>query len=365
MANLGLPGITIDFKGLGTSAVDRGEKGTAVLIIKDDTDTTFTFAEYASVSDLTSTEEAKYTADNLEYINDVLEGTPLNLIVARMGTLDSLNDLLNSIKGYVPRNCWIAMADGDTDNHDAIVSFVKSQVTNNYKRYKALVYDATVTDDMHIVNFTNTYVTFADDRGKVSGNKAVPWLLGLLSGLSLSLSVISKSLTIFDSVTEPDDLEAAVNAGQFVLYNDEGTVKVARGVNSLITTGDNVTDDMKFILIVETMDLIYCDLYDTWKNSYKGKYKNYMDNQLLLVGAINAYFEGLETDLLLDPNYDNEAEIDVETQRLANVSKYGTETVNGWSDEEAMAMTYGTQVYLTANIKILNAMEDFTFTLYM
>jgi len=366
VADIGLPQISIVFEGLGVSAIQRGSKGTAVLIIKDDTDNTFTFAEYTSIADLTSEEIVKYSADNLQYLKDALEGTPEKLIVARMGVTDGvLTDLLAEIKGKVPMNCWIGIAGGDTADHDGLVSFVKSANTNDNKRYKALVFDATTPDCMHIVNFTNTNVTFEDDRDSQTGDKAIAYLLGYLAGLSLDISSIAKILSKFENVIEPADIEAAVNLGEFTLYNDEGEVRVARGVNSLVTTSEGVTDEMKFILIVEVMDLIYSDIYTTWKNFYKGKYKNSLDNQMLLISALNGYFKSLAMDNLLDPNFENRNTVDIEKQRIANYPKYGQEVVDSWTDEKVMQMTVGTSVYLKANIKILNTMEDLDFVIYM
>lgn len=366
MANIGSTVFNLIFKGLGTSAAARGSKGVAVLIIKDDTDKTFTFAEYTSVSDLTSAEIAKYTADNVQFITDCLEGTPLKLIVARMDIAGTIADILTLVKGKAPRNCWIGIADAITTDTDALVSFVKSSNANEKKKFKAFVFKATTSDDMHVVNFTNPKVTFTDTaRGLQTGDNAVPFLLGYLAGVPLSISSIAKVLSKFSSVEEPASLETAINAGEFVLMNDEGDVRVARGINSLITTGEGVTDDMKFILIVEVMDLMYTDIYTTWNSFYKGKYKNNADNQALLIGAINSYFTSLENENLLDNSYANVASVDIDSQRLANYSKYGEDVVIAWSDDYAKEMTYGTNVYLNANIKILNAMEDLEFIITM
>lgn len=374
MADIGMPEIDIIFKGLGASAVKRSSGGrVAVLIVKDDTDKTFTFAEYKSVTDLTSQEIAKYTTENAQYIKDCLEGAPAKLIVARMDktatvpdTSDILfADLLTKIKGKVPMNCWIGIAGAIKAETDALVSFVKASVQNEKKRYKALVYNATTSDDIHIVNLTNKKVTFKDDRGEQVGSKAVPYLLGYLAGLSLDMSAIAKVLQKFEIVEEPEDLEAAINKGEFILYNDEGEVRVARGVTSLVTTGQGVTDDMKFILIVEAMDMIYTDIYTTWKNFYKGKYKNSLDNQMLLIGAINSYFKALANDMILDSNFPNKSMINIEKQRLVNIPKYGEDEVNSWDDNKVMEMTFGTNVFLGGNIKILNAMEDFNFEISM
>ena len=365
MASIGIPKINIVFTGLGVSAIQRGQKGLAVLIIKDNTDDSFDFAEYRSIDDFTSLEQAKYTTVNMQYIKDCLEGTPLKLIVARMDTTGVLADMLSLIKGKVSMNCWIAMADALPADTADLVSWVKSNNTISKKRYKLLAYDAVASDDMHVVNYTNANVTFKDDRGPTTGDKAVPYLLGYLAGLSFDMSAPAKPLQKFESVVEPADLETVVNAGEFVLFNDEGDVRVVRGVNSLVTTGQGITDDMKFILIVEQMDLVYSDIYTTWKNYYKSKYKNYLDNQMLLIGAINSYFRGLANSLIMDPNFENKSRIDLETQRLANIPKYGEEEVYAWNDDKVMEMTVSTNVFLNANVKFLNAMEDFDMNIFM
>jgi len=339
MADIGMPKIDIIFKSLGASAIRRLEGGrTAVLIIKDSTDKTFTFAEYKSTADLDSKEQKKYTVENIQYIKDVLEGTPKKVLVARMDIPTTegesgLADLLKVIKGKIEMNCWVGIADATQQETDDLISFVKDSVKNDKKRYKALVYKANASDDMHVINLTNE-----------DASKYVPYLLGYLAGLSLDMSTIAKPLQKLDMIKEHDDLEEAINKGEFVLYNDEGEVRVARGINSLVTTGQGITDDMKFILIIEVMDLI--------------------DNQMLLIGAINSYFKALANDLLLDPNFNNKAMVDIEQQRLNNIPKYGEE-VKAWDDNKVMEMTVGTNVYLTGNIKILNAMEDFKFEIEM
>ena len=367
MADIGLPKLDIIFKGLGVSAIQRGTRGVAILIIKDDTNKTFDFATYNSYADLTSTEQAKYTATNLQYIKDVLDGVPLKVVVARMDkTAGVLADLLAKVKGVAPRNCWIGIAEGDTADHDALVTWVKTENLNNKRCYKAMVYKATAPDSMAIVNFANDSVTFADSRATQTGENAIATLLGFFAGLPLDISGIGKFLTYkFKAVVEPASTETAINQGKLVLYSEDGNVKVARAINSLQTTGQDVTDDMKYILIVEQMHLVFTYIYYTWNNFFKGKYKNFMDNQLLLIGAINSYFEGLENDLILEPNYENKSSIDIEAQRLANVPKYGQEAVNSWDDKQAMTMTVGTNLFLQANVKFLNAFEDMKLNIFM
>ena len=360
MANVGLPKINIKFSGLGSSAVERGQAGVACLIIKDSTDTTFQVKEYRLVSDLTSTETAKYTVANLQLIKDCLSCKPNKLIVFRMNTDATITDTLNYLATVAPMGAWLAVASNVASDQKAVADFA---VASN-KCYKALVYKQ-ASDNMHVVNFTNEKVTFNDARAEQNGDVAVSYLLGYLAGLPNSMSAIAKKLNLLSYAKQPTDVEASINNGEFILINDEEDVMVARGVNSLTTTGQGVTDDMKFIHVVEVMDLIYTDIYSTWKNFYKGKYPNSLDNQMLVVSALNTYFKKLANDSILDSEYENKVVIDIEKQRLANVNKYGQDEVDSWSEDKLLKMTVGTSVYLKATIKILNIQEDIELDIIM
>lgn len=360
-----MPSLEIIFKGIGATAIARGQKGSAALIVVDETEGE-EMVKYRTIADFTSEEQAKYTPENVLAIKDALEGTPLELYVFRMKSESgSITDLFKKIGGTVPRNSWIAVQSATEQHQNDLATWIKTERKNNKKRYKALVYKATTPDDMGIVNMTTEKVAFSDERGEKAGSSALAWGLGFLAGLSLTMSAIAKPIGKFKSVTEPEDLNEAISNGEFVLFNDEGEVKVARGVNSLVTTGQDVTEEMCFINTVEKMDLIYCDIFTAWNNSYKGKYPNILDNQMLLISAIRGYFKEVARDYILDPNFDNTVNVDIEAQKLANYAKYGEETVESWDDNKAMEMTVSTKVFLKANVKIPGIMEDLKFEIYM
>ncbi|MEG0069790.1 MAG: phage tail sheath C-terminal domain-containing protein [Cetobacterium sp.] len=359
----GLPKLEIVFKGLGVSAIARGEKGYAVLIVEDET-VGDNKQKYVTISDFTSDEQKMFSPENILFIKDALEGTPLALYVFKLGTDGELTDLLNKIKGIIPRNSWIAIQTSTAQKQNDLVTFVKGENKNNKKRYKAIVYKATAADSMHIINQTNEKIEFFDERGLKNGEYALSYLLGFYAGLSMMMSGIAKPLK-FKSVVEPEDLEVVIGKGEHILFNDEGEVRVARAVNSLVTISEGVTEEMTHINTVEKMDLIYCDIYKAWNNSYKGKYPNILDNQMLLISSINGYFKALAKDKILDPNFDNRSMVDIASQRLANYPKWGEETVNSWDDAYAMKMTVATKVFLKGSIKITGIMEDFFFDIFM
>ncbi len=121
--------------------------------------------------------------------------------------------------------------------------------------------------------------------------------------------------------------------------------------------------DMKDIIIIESMDLMRDDIYSTFKG-WIGKYKNKYDNQVLFFYYDNAYFKELAREDILDKEYNNYSEVDVEAQRLAWLAVGKTE-VEDMEDEEIKKLTFKKKVFMMAQIKILNAVEDFIFTIDM
>ncbi|MED5017930.1 phage tail sheath C-terminal domain-containing protein [Paenibacillus chibensis] len=351
---IGLPTIDIIFKKLAATLVTRSASGIVALIVKDDTDSTHAVKEYTSVLQIDAT---KFTMSNVQYIKDVFLGGAAKVIVAPVAT-DSVAVIGDAIKTIGSRKYnWIGLAEGKDDEQTDLVAYIKEQETAK-KSVKAVVFDATAPDCQHIVNFTNPSVTTAS--GKLTGEKYVSRLLGLLAGMPLTRSSTYYGLADLISVEEPADVESAVNAGEFVLFNDDDLVRVARGVNSLTTLSSTVSEEFKKIVIVETMDMIRADISATFKNDYLGKFKNKYDYQVLLITAINSYFDALANEDILDNTFANRAYIDIEAQRAAWIAT-GKAEAEGWDEQTVKNNTFRSNVYLGGNIKITDAMEDFEF----
>ncbi|MGG3307453.1 phage tail sheath C-terminal domain-containing protein [Paenibacillus lautus] len=351
---IGLPSIDIVFKKLAATLIQRSARGIVTLIVKDDTDTTYAVKEYKSQLQIEAT---KFTATSVQYIKDVFHGGAAKVIVVPVAT-SSVAVVGDAIERIGSRKYnWIGLAEGANDEQLDLTAYVKEQEGAG-KSIKAIVFNVTDPDCQHVVNFVNPSITTTS--GKVTGEKFIPRLLGLLAGLPLTRSSTYYSFADVISVEEPADVEAAVNAGKFVLFNDEEVVRVARGVNSLTTLSATVSEDFKKILIVETMDLIREDITGTFKTDYLGKFKNKYDYQVLLITAINSYFSALAGEDILDNTFENKAFVDVEAQRAAWVAIGKTEAED-WDEQTVKNNTFRSNVYLGGNIKITDAMEDFKF----
>ena len=384
---IGLPNVQVIFKGLANTAVVRSSRGVACLILKDNTGlevlASKTKKEKSTEEDIkvmsvieqdkivkeykgfTEVESAEYTTENYKIIEDVFLTDIAKLFVIKIPNEKTFDD----IKPFINREInWIAYIGETADEQKKLADFVKLENKTRTKRLKAICYNLqeAAADDMHIVNFVNESVTKADGTSLV-GYKYLGRLLGVLAGCGMDMSVTYTILSDLKGVKEIGDTEAineAIGKGKFVLINDDDGVRIARGVNSLQTNDKEHTEDMKYITIVEAMDLMYEDIVNTFKKVYLGQFKNSYDNQVLFMSAINSYFRDLAKEEILDPNYNNTTFVDVEKQREIWISNGKVEAQN-WSDIEVKNNTFRTNVYLQSNVKFLNAMEDLLFIVNM
>lgn len=356
-----LPNIEVTFKQLAGSLIERSERGIAVLIVKDDTNKNFTYKEYSGVAGVEKDKDL-YSPENLQYIRDAFSFSLSKVAVARIDkTGGSTAEALETIEKNI-KTGWITVAEGSTEDWAVLSSWIKTKEQEK-KTYKAVAYKAITADCKHLVNFFNDSVTFADSRGKVSGEKYCPTLIGMLASCNVKKGATYFKCSNLTRVEETADNEAAVGAGKFILVNDVDTVKVALGINSLISTdGKTATEDMKYIDTVEAMDLIQEDISNVFKNEYLGSYKNNYDNQILLISAVNTYFKQLAEDNILDNSYNNKADVDVEAQRLAWLGT-GKAEANDWKEQEVKNNSFKRTVFLAGDIKILGAMENLSFNI--
>lgn len=357
-----MPNIDITFKQLAATLIARSERGYAILIIRDDKNKSFSYKEYTQ---LTEVKETDYSADNYQYIKDMFTFAPYRVCIVRIdktapegGTVPTINDALTILEGNV-KTGWVTIADGSSDDFAALASWTKSK-EGLKKYYKSLCYKAATTDCKHIVNFINDKVTFNDARGEVTGEKYCPSLIAILAVCNINRATTNYICSNLSRVIAVSDNDAAVGNGKFILINDVDTVKIAVGVNSLTTTdGKTLTEDMKYIDFVEAMDLIYDDIFSTFK-TYQGPYKNKLDNQILFISSVNGYFKSLAKKDVLDIEYNNVADIDIEAQRDAWIES-GKEEAKTWTDAKVRTSTFKRSVFLKGDIKILEAMENLIF----
>ena len=251
-----------------------------------------------------------------------------------------------------------------------LVNYLVSKNRNTKgRKFIGIVFNATTADSKYIINVKNSWVHDVDADEQVDMENYLPRLTSILANLPMNRSCTYYELEDIDEVdmdfiTTEKDIDSWIDDGYLCLIKDDDKIKIGRGVNSLTTFTSTDSEDMKKIIIVESMNLIEEDIFTTYKNYYVGKYKNQYDNQCLCMSAVNTYFRELQREEILDPEFDNRSFVDVELQRDAWLA-IGKIEAQDWTAEKVKRMTFKSNLFLAGDIKILDAMEDLRFTINM
>ncbi len=368
---IGLPNIDIIFIQKAVSAIERSQRGTAVVILKDDTQKDAGYDIYKFGADITN---KKYSAENVELLKRCFYVSVNKVVVVHMPTTTTEFADVKAVLDRVKYN-WACTTVKEWQTE--LTSYTLSRNTiSKGRKVKCLVANVAVANDKHIVNMKGEFVHEVDAEvgTNVKMIDYLPRLVSILANLPMNRSITYYELEDLDYVdnsyiTVEETADSWTDKGWLLLINDDedNVVRVGRGVNTLTTFTSTDSEDMRKIIIVESMDLILEDIYTTFKKYYVGKYKNYLDNQYLFISSINSYFKTLTkvaNGEILDPNFDNKAEIDVEAQRNAWLGIGKTEAED-WGEDEVKEMSFKSTVFLAGDIKILDAIEDLSFQITM
>ena len=360
------PTITITFKQLATTLIQRSERGTAVLFLADSTMEANAAPKcfvYRNVSQVNSEYDDNYfdvqgRAANLKHIKRCFVSAPYEVIVILAKDYSKLSVFTNALTA-IRKQGWIAIPSDSLQ--DDLASWIKSMEKDNLS-FKAIGSKKGV-DCKHYVYFSQAATS--SDGEALSDAELMPYLLGILAGCNCTRSVTNYKLSELSSCEDVDDIDKAIKEGQLVITNSDSNVKIVTGINSLTTlNGNTATEDMQYIETVEAMDLIRDDIRDVFAETYQGSFKNKYMNQMLFIGSVNEYFDRLAAEDVLDSEFGNKAEIDVEAQRSAWMGT-GKAAAAEWDEDTVKRRSFKRSVFIAANIKILNCMENLKFTVTM
>lgn len=353
---LGLPNINIEFKQQGISAIQRGERGVVALILKDVKE------GYNTIFDVTDI-PSDLSAENKDQIELALMGN--TEAPKRIEVFVLTNDATEIAKALDYFNAtdfdYLAMPDGTEANFTQIASWIKSMRDNEGKKVKAII-PKTASNSEGIINFTTEDIQVG--AKKYTTAKYCARIAGLIAGTSLRISTTYAVLPEVIDIPKKTNLElnTAIGKGELVLLRENGKVKVARGITSLTEVSEEKGDVYQKIKVVDILDLIHNDIRKTAHETYIGKYGNSYDNKCLLFTSIQGYFEQLELDGLLDKGK-SLCGIDIAAQK-AFLKTIGINT-NDMTDDDIKAANTKDKVFLSASIKVLDAIEEIDLNISM
>ena len=352
---MGLPNINIIFKSQAASAIERSQKGIVGIILKD--------ANANGAHVLTKTTQIPTTLGtiNQEYITRAFIGyvKPPRKVIVYVLPADA-TDLIAALT-YMATQVFdylVGPPDTTAAQATAIATWIKQMRADGYK-FKAVLPN-TASDNEGIINFTTSGIKVDTDTFTTA--QYCSRIAGLIAGTPITISCTYAPLSEVSDVDRltKDEMDAAIDAGKFIIFHDGEKVKVGRGVNSLQTTTSDKGDAFKKIKIVEAVDMIQSDICMTAQDDYIGKYSNSYDNKCLLISAIKGYFTTLETEGILETDT-SIVDIDVDAQE-DYLTAQGTDTTEMTEMEIKKANTKD-KVFLAATISILDAIEDINLSI--
>ncbi len=385
---MGAPSIDISFIEKGISAITRGERGIVMLWVKDtlpapaiNPATVVTESDIPEGLSDTTVEQVKLTM--IGYTN-----APKKVLVYCMGIAEDAETAAVDT-GYKKamtaaetiRFDYLTIPTVETDGKgEDIATWVKTMRGTKKKKIKAVLPNV-AADNEGIINFTTeksikTETVTGKDGAKTTvdtiytAEQYCARIAGLIAGTPMTIACTYAPLPELSDCTRLTDNDTPIDKGEFIIFYDGEKVKVVRGVNSFVTTIDGKGDSFKKIKIVEAMDMINDDIVKTAQDSYLGKYANTYSNKCLLITAISSYFAQLKRDDIVSSysvGLDAGAiRIYLKGRGLQATLDDGTiKDVDECSDEEIITADTGASVFLTGNVKILDAIEDIKMPIYI
>lgn len=381
MAKLGMPSVNIAFEEAGIEAIERSKRGIVALILEEPQDTITKLlidhngTDNSTIKAITNpfvvftTDDipSELTDNNKDYIKKCLIGytkTPYRIRVYLQATGDEKSatdaDKFSATlkKVATDRFDYLAIPTIAEAQCETVATWVKTNRENKFKKIKAVLpnYDA---DYEGIINFGNTSIVTKNKTYTPAEYTAR--IAGLIAGTPMTISATYAPLAeVIDcDKHDLDENDEKVNKGQFFIWFDGEKFKMSRAMNSLVTTTQGKLEAYQTIKTVDIMDMMYDDIRQTCQDYYIGKYTNDYDNKCLLMSAIMGYFKELEQGRLLQKDYST---IDINVEKVKNYQLehglYTKEELADMTEQEIKQLDTKKQVFLTAKIKILDAMED-------
>ena len=373
-----LPKIVIAFKALAASFIARSERGIAILIVREEGETVgndYTPVE-TSVTEVTlESNLSGWSNANAARITDMLNIAPAKTVVVTIDDNAAISAATATIEEQY-QSGRVTIVGKTAADYTALANWAKTK-----KTFHALVFGTSSQDSKYVENVYNQAVTFDSawdygriyqgtlDRSTVSTyttEELLPLLCAVLSRANVqgASSTVIKALSGVVDVSSPDTV---INGGNIILYNDwngsDRVVRLGTAVNTLVTfdtsanNGDQI-EDMRYIEVAEAADMIRADITAVFRDEYSGKKKNSVDNQMQFLAAVKNYFDALEEEDVLNDRFDNSVDINTDAQRTAWIV-YKPEA-SEWDDATVKATPFKRQVFISADIQILQSMQDLT-----
>lgn len=198
------------------------------------------------------------------------------------------SDFLSVIEGY---DFDILIYDGtDTTVQAAMVTFIKRIAEENGQYAQLVAAGLTNPDSPHVIH-VGSGVQLSD--GTVLNPAQTTWWVGgaqagALYNQSLTCASYPGAMAVSPVMTN-SEYEKALSTGMFVLFAENGTVKVEQDINSLTTFTADMGKAFRKNRTMRLCATIANDIYQQFSDNFLGAVNNNEQGRTLLKGAIVGY----------------------------------------------------------------------------
>ena len=197
-------------------------------------------------------------------------------------------DFLTAIEPY---KFDVLIYDGtDTTVQDAMVAFVKRVAEENGFYTQLVAAGLTNPDSRFVVNVNSGAVL--SDGTELTPQQVTWWAGGALAGAAynedLTYATYPNAVDVTPLLTN-SGYEQAIQAGQFVLWSDDGVVKVEYDINSLVTYTTDITEPYHMNRVMRLLNTIANDIYKQFSDGYIGEVNNNEQGRMMFKSAIVGY----------------------------------------------------------------------------
>lgn len=320
-----------------------GTRGNALKIViqkNADNDSLFDVSTYMELSkvDAQTVDKASALTDNnyVVFKKDatltVTASTPL--AGGENGTVsgDAYQNYIDKIEAYSFNAMGVVVNDETTKG--LFAAFNKRMRDEVGAKFQLILYQYKKADYMGTISVKNKVLDDGADEASL-----VYWVTGVSGGCAVNKSNQNK---IYDGEFTPDlnytqnELEKAIKAGEFTLHSVNGTPRVLKDINTLVSTTDECGDDFKDNQTVRVCDQIANDVAVVFATKYMGAVAN-----------INSGRTSLWSDLV---------KIHTELQKINAIESFKDSDITVAQGDTKKS------VVVTDNITVVNAMSEMYMT---
>lgn len=348
---MGLPEIHIEFEEKKTNFIHRLGRGMVAIAFADAAYTTpktvvcdDASAVASAVNDLPSEKKSVVEAEMMR----ALQNGAAKVIAVCAKDVATVESVLSAQKFN-----YLAIGNLQASDQSTVVTWAKARGFMCGRHF-------IVIGNHGLANSADAHVVALDGQNLKDSACTTAALAGVFAGLSKQSGTYYVMNPKCDGTgfATREQADSDVDKGIVTVFFDGEKAKISRAVTTFYAT--NPKSPLAKVRNVDTMNMIKDDIKVSFENDYVGKVPNSYANKMTLIGLINqVYLDGLKGDVL-NPDYDNAVDIDVEAHKTLARSEGAV--VSEMSEMDLRRYDTGSVVYLAGKICFLDTMEDLTIS---